>query len=171
MRYLLRKLDDMKYKNVIWLLALSEILHNTEEAIWLPSWSVNAGIWHPPVDVFEFRFAVAVVTLVFVLVLWYYACNDSIVGKHLMAGALTVIALNVVFPHLLATLCTGNYAPGLASGALFNLPVCVYLLVRGIREDRFNAGTLVKGTIAMLAILLPLMALSFRLADTLGAFV
>jgi len=53
----------MNFVLLSWLFALVITIHNIEEAILLPKWSKTAGRWHHPVGDREFRFAVAVITV------------------------------------------------------------------------------------------------------------
>jgi len=46
-----------------WLFPVAFALHNAEEALFLPLWSQTAGTYHKPVGRFEFRFAVATLTI------------------------------------------------------------------------------------------------------------
>jgi hypothetical protein len=63
MTKLMDKLKQCDDRKLIPVLAVTETIHNAEEAVWLPAWSQTAGIWHPPVGAFEFRFAVIAVAL------------------------------------------------------------------------------------------------------------
>lgn len=42
---------------------ISFIIHNLEEAIWLPNWSKYAGKYHKPVQTNEFLFALIIITI------------------------------------------------------------------------------------------------------------
>ncbi len=162
------KINNPGFRKAVWLLAVSETIHNLEEAIRLPLWSATAGVWHPPVEPFQFRFAVAVVTLVFVAVIAWYSKKGATYGKYLMGGSLIVILFNVFIPHLGASLFLMSYTPGVLSALLLNLPLSVWLLRRGLREREFSPRSLVAGTIMMAMILLPVMAASFALGAKIG---
>jgi hypothetical protein len=70
-----------------WLFTLGVLVHNAEEAVWLPAWSVQAGRWHAPVGAGEFRFAVGVLTLFFVLAAaWASMGGAGSFPAYLMAG-------------------------------------------------------------------------------------
>ncbi len=159
------------YRNLVWLLAVAETLHNVEEAIWFPDWSRTAGAWHPPVGPFEFRFADAVVTLLIYAVLYYFWKRGTAVSRCLLGGVLVVILFNVFVPHLAATIATARYAPGVVTGVLLNVPVTVYLLRRGLNEGVFTARTLGIGTVAVGALALPLLLASFALGRALAGVV
>ncbi len=149
------------YRQVIWTLAVAETLHNLEEAIWLPAWSKASGAWHPPVGAFEFRFAVVVVTLLFYAIIYDFSRHSSARSRYLMGGTLVLVLFNVFVPHLLATIIMTRYAPGVVTGVLVNLPVTVYLLLRGLHEGIFSVRDLAIGTAAIAAIVLPLLPIAF----------
>ena len=117
------------------LFALAVTLHNLEEALLLPAWSRSAGRWHHPVEAREFRFAVSVLT-VFAYAAAYLAAvgGKESVGAYLLAGYALAMLLNVLFPHVLATVVMRRYAPGTATALLLNLPITVLLLDKGLQE-------------------------------------
>jgi hypothetical protein len=110
-------------------------IHNLEEAIWLPTWSRHAGKWHRPVSTSAFRFAVAVLTvLALIASVWAVVAGPGSVGSYLLAGYALGMLLNVVAPHLLATVALRRYVPGLASALTLNLPVGILLLRSAFAE-------------------------------------
>ncbi len=162
MKSFLEYINRISYVKVIWILAISETLHNLEEAIWLPDWSKTAGIWHPKVGATEFRIAVILITLMFYGVIYYFAkYKSSNRSKFLMSGALVMILFNVLMPHLLASVLTLNYAPGVASGVLLNAPVTLYLLNRGVKEGLYKVKNLVLAGICFALAAFPLLKLLF----------
>ncbi len=125
------------------LFALAVTLHNLEEALFLPTWSRSAGRWHHPVGAREFRFAVAVLT-VFAYVTVYLAAvgGKESIGAYLLAGYALAMLLNVLFPHVLATLVMRRYAPGTVTALLLNLPATVLLLHQELQEGYVHAHRL-----------------------------
>lgn len=160
---IIQKLNQISFKKVIWLLAITETIHNLEEAIWLPKWSQTAGIWHPSTGTFEFRFAVTFFTLLFYGLIYYYTKHDNKFGKYLISGLLVIILFNVFMPHLLATIALGKYAPGVISGLLLNVPAAIYLISRGMKENEFTYKTLIIGGVCLMLAMLPLLPASFAL--------
>ncbi len=168
MQRFLEHINKISYGKVIWILAISEILHNLEEAIWLPDWSKTAGIWHPKVGALEFRIADLLITLMFCGVIYYFSKYKSNLSKFLMGGVLISILFNVLMPHLLATALTLNYMPGVVLGILLNVPVTLYLLIRGLREGFYKVKSLVLAGICFALAAFPLLQLLFavgRLVD------
>lgn len=156
-----------RYQKVVLALAVTETLHNLEEAIWLPDWSKVAGPWHSAVGAFEFRFAIVVVTLALYTIIYWFLTRSTTWSRYLMGGTLVLILFNVLVPHLLATLIMTRYAPGIVTGVLLNVPVTVYLLRRGIREHIFSIRDLAIGTAVVASALLPLLPISFALGRLL----
>ncbi len=56
-------------------------------------------------------------------------------GSYLLAGYALAMLLNVLFPHVLATIIMRRYAPGTATALLLNLPITVLLLSTAIRAS------------------------------------
>ena len=154
---LMNSVNRIDYKKLFPALGVTETIHNAEEAVWLPAWSQTAGVWHPPVGSFEFRFAVITVTLVVYGLIYYFVRCDNKFAKYIMSGALVVILFNVFVPHLTATVVLSQYAPGVISGVLLNIPVSIYLLRRGVTEGFFDAKTIVIGAIGFAAVMGPLL--------------
>ncbi len=160
----------MDFILLAWFFALAITVHNIEEAMLLPAWSQNAGKWHHPVDTKEFRFAVIVLTLLaFVAASLATACGKESAGAYLVAGYALAMLLNVLFPHVIATVMMRRYAPGTLTALLLNLPVTLFLLYRGFREgyihyERFVwAGPLV---VLWIIVLIPLLfAIGRRLPE------
>lgn len=109
-------------------------LHNLEEAVWLPAWSQHAGFWESPVGPTEFRVAAVLLAIAaYVVTYWSIRAGKEAVGTYVMAGFVFAILLNVIY-HVAVTLGLREYAPGVVTAVLINLPVMWYLLVRVFRE-------------------------------------
>src|SRR5258708_2071322 len=144
-----------------WLFVFVVAVHNLEEAIWLPAWSQTAGRWHRAVGNTEFRFAVLVLTLLAAIAASLATVQDKAsFGAYLVAGYALAMLLNVLFPHLLATLALRRYMPGTATAVLLNFPVTIGLLERGIREGSIEPHAfLIYGPLVVIGIVasLPLL--------------
>lgn len=122
----------MNFTALLWLFALAVSLHMLEEVIWLPAWSQEAGRWHEAVSRQGFALATAVF-LAFLYFLTIGAVNGQAslsVSVYLIAALAVLMILNIILPHLAATIDQRRYAPGLATGLLLNLPAGL-LLLRG----------------------------------------
>lgn len=132
----------MSYLNLAWLFAAAIAVHNAEEAIWLPGWSRTAGRWHHTVGSSEFRFALAVLTMLAAVaaVLASLQGKQSL-GAYFLCGYALAMLLNVAVPLVLATLVTRHYAPGTATAVLINLPVTAMLLRTALAESYIDSST------------------------------
>lgn len=130
----------MEFAQLVWLFAAAVTIHNLEEAIWLPNWSKDAGRYHVPVSAKQFRFAVLALTLAAWAVAAWSAAG-SLLADYLVAGYALAMLVNVVFPHLAATLAMRRYAPGTTTAVLFNLPVTALLLQQAFTEERVDPDT------------------------------
>jgi Protein of unknown function with HXXEE motif len=107
------------------------LLHNLEEAIWLPGWSLSGGGWHTPVTPAVFGFSVAVLSLLLVFLAWRsWRSGPQSPSTYLYAGYVFAMVANAAVPHLAGTIWTGTYMPGTATAVLLNAPLGVWLLVR-----------------------------------------
>ena len=152
----------------LWLFPVALTIHNLEEAIWLPGWSANAGGFHPPVGAAEFR-----LTLVALTAATYWLTGMALRrgGRWLDAfyAASAMMLLNVVFPHLLATLALGRYAPGLGTALLCILPVTATQLRRAFREGTLTWARLGRALLIVVPTVLVGIALFFWLGRKLFA--
>jgi hypothetical protein len=123
-----------------WLFAAAVAAHNLEEAVWLPRWSRRGGPWRRPVDPFAFRFAVGVLAaLATALALVVPAAAG--VWAHLQAGYALAMALNLLFPHLLASALTWSYAPGTGTAMLLSAPASLLLIKQSFAEGHIDWAT------------------------------
>jgi hypothetical protein len=163
----------MTFDTLTGLFVLATASHNIEEALWLPAWSQRARRWRAPVGAWEFRFAVLVLTAAAgVAALLAHAGGKGSIGAYLVSGYALAMLLNVVFPHVLATLVLREYAPGTLTALLLNLPVCALLLEHALRERYVEPQVFLwAGPLTVLAIVgaIPLLlAIGRRLAVQTG---
>ena len=144
----------VSYSTLAWFFVAAVAVHNAEEAIWLPGWSRTAGRWHQTVGSREFRFALAVLTLLAaVAAVLASSQGKQSPGSYLLCGYALAMLLNVAVPHGLATLAMRRYAPGTATAVLINLPVTALLLRTALAEGYIDSGTFVwAGTLVTIAI-------------------
>jgi len=118
-----------------WLFTSGALLHNLEEALWLPAWSKRAGRWYRPVAVPVFRFAVVALSVVFVALTVFGVLSPAGgVGAYLMAGYVLAMLLNVAVPHVAVSILQRRYMPGTATAVLLNLPLGLLYLHRAQAE-------------------------------------
>ncbi len=119
-----------------WLFSVSVTIHNLEEAIWLPKWSISAGRWHRPIEPIVFRFAVMILTLLAYIFSILASKGEKLsVGAYLVSGYALAMLLNVIFPHLTATIVLKKYTPGLATAILLNMPITIGLLYYAVNDE------------------------------------
>jgi len=115
---------------------MAVLLHNAEEALWLPRWSANAGRWHSPVGAREFRFAVSALSVLLIAIaVAAMASGPRSVAAYLFFGYTFAMAANALIPHLAASLVLRKYMPGTATGLFLVLPLGCCLLYRAVRES------------------------------------
>jgi hypothetical protein len=61
-------------------------------------------------------------------------------GAYLLFGYAVAMLMNVLVPHISATLVFREYTPGVVTAVLINLPVMGTLLLQAVREQ-WVAGT------------------------------
>ena len=106
------------------LFTLGALLHNLEEALYLPAWSKHARRWYRPVAAPVFRVAAAALSVVFVLITVFgMFSHTGGVGAYLMAGYVLAMLFNVMVPHALVSLFQREYMPGTTTALLLNLPL------------------------------------------------
>jgi hypothetical protein len=131
----------MNFRTLEWLFPIVVTLHNTEEAIWLPGWSKRVGFWKTSVSPGVFRFAVAILTvLAFAVTCLSAQSGKQSIWTYLAFGYMAAMLVNVLLPHLAATLARRSYMPGVATGVALNLPVLSFLVVMALREGYVSGG-------------------------------
>ena len=143
-------------------------LHNLEEAIWLPAWSKHASKFHSEVKKNEFHFAVMVVTAIgYLLTLIHILSDDSnVIVQNIYYGFILMMCLNVIFPHLIATIVLKRYAPGLVTGLLLNLPFGLLLIQQGLTQGAVPLY-LIATALLLAIIMLALISLLFKIGGKL----
>lgn len=154
----------MEDKSVYILFVLAISIHNIEEALWLPAWSKYAQRFTKQIEAQEFRFAVIVVTILALLATSAFIAFPQIeFTSYIYFGFLGAMMINVIFPHLIATIALRKYAPGLISGLLLILPVNGVILYRALDENIINRFEIAVSTLIIGVILLISLPLLFRL--------
>jgi hypothetical protein len=147
-------------------------LHNLEEALWLPEWSKHAARFHKEVSRNEFYFAIIVITaLGYLFTFQYFVCiysSVALISKYIYLGFVLMMVLNVIFPHIVATIILKRYAPGTLTGILLNAPVGIHLLMKNIDSKADILFTVVAGIVIALIFLL-LINLCFKIGRNFDA--
>ncbi len=128
----------MSFQRLQWLFPIAVALHNAEEAIWMPGWTARHAAQlpvHPP-PAGELRVALLVLTVLALAVTALSAKKGArSLWAYLTFGYIVAMWVNVLVPHLPATMIFFSYTPGVATAVLINLPVMSYLAVRAMAEE------------------------------------
>jgi hypothetical protein len=125
-----------------WVFTFGVLLHNLEEALYLPAWSSNAGRWYRPVASNTFRTAIIILSMILVTVTAFAATAEA--GgtlAYIMAGYCLAMILNAVAPHLLLTIKLGRPMPGTLTAIAFNVPLGLYYLRQSLLRNHIHAQT------------------------------
>jgi len=113
----------LKLYLLLFLLAFT--LHNVEEFVWLPNWFKR----YKSLERKEFGISVIFVTLLsYIAVLLYFYHPLNAVFTFVVVGFVGGMIINVFLPHILESIKTKSYMPGLATGVFLLLPVNSYTL-------------------------------------------
>jgi Protein of unknown function with HXXEE motif len=127
-----------------WLFTLGVLVHNTEEAIWLPAWAASVRPLRFTVSSNVFRFAAVAQSLLLVL-LTAAAFLSAPRGPaaYGFAGYVFAMLINVFVPHVVASIALRKYMPGMATAVGLNLPLGLLFLHRALADGFVVWGTLV----------------------------
>lgn len=156
----------MQLAGLCWAFTSAVLLHNAEEAVWLPAWSASVPPWFRPVSAPAFRVAVAVFSsVVVVLTAVGSRAVAGGVAAYTIAGYVLAMGLNALVPHALLTVVTKRYAPGTATGVLLVLPLALEYLRRALWGGNVAMATFVwAGPLVAVGVLL-LAAVSRRVGE------
>ena len=142
----------MSFERLQWLFPIAVTLHNAEEAIWMPAWTARHASQlpvHPPAAS-ELRLALLLLTvLAFAVTALSAKKGPQSVWAYLTFGYIVAMWVNVLAPHLPASVIFFSYTPGVVTALLINLPVMSYLAVRAMAEQWVSGW---KAAIAAIAV-------------------
>jgi hypothetical protein len=163
------KETEMTFRGLEWLFPVVITLHNAEEAIGLPDWWKRGGHWHPSVSPGAFRFAVTVLTLLAFAVTWLSVeSGKQTAWTYLAFGCIAATLVNVLIPHLAATIVLRSYVPGVATAVLLNLPVLTLLVVLALREGYVSGWKAVEFGVGVSGLLVAFIPALFKLGKLLN---
>jgi len=158
----------MKESYIFLLFPLAILLHNIEEAIWLPKWSKLTKKYHKPVKADDFRFAVVIVTvLAYLATLLLLIFNDVNLFKYIYFGFLGSMILNAIFPHLVMTIVLKKYAPGLLTGLFINIPFNSYIIYVAVENSYIQMREIIISTVFVGISILLLLPVLFKVSNLL----
>ena len=127
----------MRFQKLQWLFPIAVTMHNSEEAVFMPRW-VSAHSRHLPLNpgAAKIWFGLLLLTLAAFAVTYLSTQKGKrSVWAYLLFGYVAAMLVNVVVPHIPATLAYGEYTPGIVTAILINLPVMSLLLFKALREQ------------------------------------
>jgi len=146
----------MSFERLQWLFPIAVTLHNAEEAIWMPAWTTQHASQlpvHPP-GASEIRLALLLLTaLAFAVTALSAKKGPKSVWAYLTFGYIVAMWVNVLVPHLPASVIFFSYTPGVVTAVLINLPVMSYLAVRAMAEQWVSGWKAAIAAIAVPAVL------------------
>jgi len=117
---------------LITLLPVAFALHNLEETMGMEKWthSLKSPLIGT-VTTLQFGTAAAIFTVLgFTIIPGRDFIGNESVYFRIVAGFTGMLCLNVLFPHVLASLYYRRYAPGVFTAVLINLPLTLAILFR-----------------------------------------
>lgn len=146
-------------------------LHNIEEALWLPEWSLHAERYHKPVTKKEFRFAVLCVTvLAYITSFLFILYGDVFLVRYIFFGFIGAMIINAILPHLVMTVILRKYAPGLLTGVFINLPFFSIIIVKAIELELVSLLEFFISTVIVGLTILGILPTLFKLGNRVLRF-
>ena len=162
-------IEEFYYLILIFPIAIT--LHNIEEALWLPKWSLNAKRYHKPVNKNEFLIAALIITvLAYMISFLFMFFRSCLIIKYLYFGFVGAMIINVIFPHLIATIALKKYCPGLITGLFINLPFFSLLIIHGIINNIISLKEIILSTTGVSIILIMILPVLFKMGNKLLKF-
>jgi hypothetical protein len=168
-------MDGLKEKTAInygyLLLPFAFLLHNFEEILGIEEWLKKIPL---PVDPIVSTKQFAIAAVIFTII-GFLATFSKIFFKtdkkydFLMTAFAGMIFLNVFFPHLIATIAYGTYAPGVLTAVFINLPLTLYIFFANIKTENLTLNQTVNfiiiGGLVGVCIIPPLLKMGEILAQ------
>ena len=151
------------FETLQWLFPIAATIHNLEEAFWLPGWSKHAGKFHRPVGAVEFRFAVAILTIL-AWIITYLSSTEGreSIGVYLLCAYCLAMLINVFIPHVAATIVLRRYAPGFITALVFNLPATALILLSAGKNGYITWGKFLLPAVIFIAGLIGIIPVLFK---------
>ncbi len=146
-----------------WLFPLAITIHNLEEAIWMPGWSVKSNVSRIKGGAFEFRFAVIVLTILAYIATAMAAVNGrQSWSAYIYTGFVFGMLVNVFIPHLAISAKMKRYTPGVGSAVLIILPVTSFILWKTLKLNYVSGIRFWLTSAAVFAVLLTSIPILFK---------
>ncbi|QUI21413.1 HXXEE domain-containing protein [Vallitalea pronyensis] len=150
--------------HAIWIFPLAITLHNMEEGLWMPKWSEKHPRFSKIKGKNEFHFALICVTILAYMATFLFALFQSeVIFRYLFYGFVGAMLLNAIMPHLLVTIITKKYCPGVLTGVFLNIPCFSLLIIHSVNEKLINGIEVMISTGIMSIVLLGLLPILFKI--------
>lgn len=146
-------------------------LHNIEEALWLVDWQAKHNKFNRRICPKEqFVFAALGVTLLAYLVAGLHMLYpDNMWFGYAFVGFVGAMLINAVMPHLLLTIITRSYCPGVFTGCFLIVPLYSIILTNAV-DNNMKIVYVILATVIVGVVLLVAIALFKLLARWVLAF-
>ncbi len=161
----------MEDKSIYVLFVFAILIHNIEEALWLPGWSSQVRPKDKVIDKSEFYFAVLIITVLAVLVTSAFIIFPFVnLIKYSYFGFLAAMIINVFAPHLITTISFRKYTPGLITGVLLICPINGYIIFRALLVGILSWEELIFSTLVVGGMLLLSLPLLFKMSKIIKKY-
>ena len=127
------------YKLTAILFGIGVTLHNLEEAMYLVSWArSHLKLRFEPNPKIYWVLTSLVSVVIWIPVVGVCVSKESASFQNALSGFALAMAINAVLPHLVISLVTHSYSPGVGTGMLFNLPLGVLLIHGQLSEHAIS---------------------------------
>jgi hypothetical protein len=160
----------MRIQIWLWLIPAVITLHNLEEAIWLPACSQTSGRWFRPVTPEVFRFAAATLAIFAYFLAWMtIRSGRQSLWAYATLGYMVAVIINAVAPHLVLSIASRRYMPGVATGLFLNVPILSFLVWLIFKQDYVSGAKAGLACVVMPLLLLLSIPLLFRLGKVVAS--
>jgi hypothetical protein len=170
----------MRFENYRWLLIPVMALHNLEEWTSYPAYgSISptlaahgvGSLAQAPWRVLEVAWVIVTV-LPSTFVIAAAGARHNRLFNGLVCWAASIYLANAFIPHAIDLVIGRQYAPGVATALLLNLPFCLLLLRQAAREHYFTPRQVVMiaavGLISIVPVLLAVFAIASAITEAFG---
>ncbi|MCE5222000.1 MAG: HXXEE domain-containing protein [Clostridium sp.] len=81
---------------------------------------------------------------------------QSLISKYLFFGFVGAMIVNIIFPHLVASIVLKKYCPGLITGVLLIVPFNSLIIIFSVNNGIINLSEIIISTIVVAILLLTL---------------
>ncbi|WP_368652773.1 HXXEE domain-containing protein [Ornithinibacillus sp. 4-3] len=141
------------------LFCLSITIHNKEEALFLPAWTIS----NSPITISSttFLITVTIITIIGYGTAIYYVFQPGATIKYIFIGYVGAMWINAFLPHILFSLLSLSYMPGTISAVLILIPIHTYIIGKFIYVDKIPFNKIIYASTTCGGVLICLIAFLF----------